>query len=148
MFVHYFDFPPLVFLAHAHGKANTAQGKEGSQHGWLAAGVGLPWGHKHTQHQAAVPPPSHSTMFSSPVLGREVDLGPAASSRLSSGQQSHHSGRGCHKDSAAVFMLGVLSTAAHCAAFCKTALSHGSLVYLSCVFLLFVGPGSSVVWFH
>lgn len=30
MFVHYLDFPTLVFFAHAHGKANTARGKEGS----------------------------------------------------------------------------------------------------------------------
>lgn len=42
--------------------------------------------------KAAVPPPSHSAMFPSPVRGREVNPGPAASPQLRSGEHPRRAG--------------------------------------------------------
>lgn len=93
-----FIFLHWCFL-HVHtGRQTQPRGRRGGgipcTFSWLQAWVCYGCTNTHcTMPKAAVPPPSHSAMVSSPVLGREVNLGPAASPRLSSGQQSRCSGR-------------------------------------------------------
>lgn len=95
MFVHYLIFLRCCFLHLPIGRQTQPRGRRDPLHGWLAVGVAVPWGHKHTQNHAkgCCATPSHPMVFSSPVLDREVNLAPASPSRLSSGQQSQCSGR-------------------------------------------------------
>lgn len=92
-----------------------------------------------TTVRTAVPPPSHSTMFVSPGLGREVNLVPAASPHLSSGEHPRCSDRGCHQDSAkrSGWMFSEL-------------LWYRSFLWILCAFKLWIlaVPGSSMTWFY
>lgn len=136
MFVCYFDFLHPCFLHTPAGKQMQPRGRRQILCSQLAAGVSEPTSGSAvvaqvhgTTLKAAVSPPSHSATFPSPVLGREVNPGPAASLRLCSGGSTHATRAGAAPGTLVQFSGWTFSRTAHCVALMRQ-LFLAALLYI------------------